>query len=97
MTRRTIDSSNNLAVLGGMKAKNNGRYNGNGRHWETPPEVFVPLDAEFHFTLDPCATSATAKCYKFFDEQQDGLAQHWGDHRVFMNPPYGREALERNK
>jgi site-specific DNA-methyltransferase (adenine-specific) len=86
--RRTIDSSDRPAVLGGMKAKNNGRYNGNGRHWETPSEVFDPLHREFRFTLDPCAT---AKCSLYFTEEQDGLAQDWGTHRVFMNPPYGRE------
>lgn len=91
MSRKTIGASGNQAVLGGMKAKNNGRYNGNGRHWETPAEVFDPLNAEFHFTLDPCATAETAKCQKFFTEEQDGLSQSWGNERVFMNPPYGRE------
>jgi hypothetical protein len=30
--------------------------------WETPRAVFAEYDAEFHFTLDVCATSATAKC-----------------------------------
>ena len=25
--------------------------------WETPIELFNDLDREFHFTLDPCATS----------------------------------------
>jgi site-specific DNA-methyltransferase (adenine-specific) len=89
--RKTIDASDNKAVLGGMAAKNNGRYNGNGRHWATPPEVFDPLHAEFNFTLDPCATVATAKCTKFYTEDDDGLAQSWAGHRVFMNPPYGRE------
>lgn len=89
--RRTISPSDNRALLGGMKAKNNGRYNGNGRHWETPPEVFDPLHREFGFTLDPCATAATAKCAKFFTEADDGLTQDWRGHRVFMNPPYGRE------
>jgi phage N-6-adenine-methyltransferase len=89
--RRTINASDRPAVLGGMKAKNNGRYNGNGRHWETPPEVFGPLDREFHFTLDPCATEATAKCALYFTEEQDGLAQDWHNLTVFMNPPYGRE------
>ena len=74
-----------------MKAKNNGRYNGNGRHWETPPEVFGPLNKEFAFTLDPCATPATAKCVMFYTEAVNGLAQDWGTHHVFMNPPYGRE------
>ena len=89
--RRTIGASDNAAVLGGMKTKNNGRYNGNGRHWETPPEVFLPLHAEFNFTLDPCATAATAKVPRFYNEAADGLAQDWSTERVFMNPPYGRE------
>lgn len=89
--RRTIGASDNAAVLGGMKAKNNGRYNGNGRHWETPPEIFDPLNAEFKFTLDPCSSKRTAKCSLYFTETDDGLSKDWGRHRVFMNPPYGRE------
>jgi phage N-6-adenine-methyltransferase len=91
LMRRTIGASDNPAVLGGVRAKNNGRYNGNGRHWETPPEVFDPLHAEFDFTLDPCATAENTKCELFFTEEQNGLAQCWYSHRVFMNPPYGRE------
>lgn len=91
MKRRTIDASNNPAVLGGVKAKNNGRYNGNGRERETPPELFASLDAEFHFTLDPCATVANRKCPKYYTEEVNGLEQDWGTERVFMNPPYGRE------
>jgi site-specific DNA-methyltransferase (adenine-specific) len=74
-----------------MKARNNGRYNGNGREWTTPPEIFDPLNAEFRFTLDPCATAANAKCQRFFTEQDNGLAMAWTTERVFMNPPYGRE------
>lgn len=89
--RRTIGASDNPALLGGVRAKNNGRYNGNGREWATPPEVFDPLHAEFGFTLDPCATAASAKCPRFFTEEQDGLKQSWAGERVFMNPPYGRE------
>ena len=89
--RRTIDSSDNPAVLGGVRAKNNGRYNGNGRHWETPPEIFDPLEDEFRFTLDPCATPETAKCKRYYTEASDGLSAPWVNERVFMNPPYGRE------
>lgn len=89
--RRTIGSSDNPALLGGVRAKNNGRYNGNGRHWETPPEIFKPLEQEFRFTLDPCATPESAKCALFFTEADNGLEQDWSGHRVFMNPPYGRE------
>lgn len=79
------------AISAGARAKNRGRYNGNGRNWETPPEVFGPLNAEFGFTLDPCATVASAKCKRYFTEQQNGLEQDWGRERVFINPPYGRE------
>lgn len=88
---RTIEASDNPAIVNGARAKNNGRYNGNGREWETPPELFADLDREFSFTLDPCATSATAKCPRFFTEAEDGLSQDWSGERVFMNPPYGRE------
>lgn len=89
--RPTIGGTGNLAVRRGTAAKNNGRYNGNGREWATPPEVFDPLNEEFRFTLDPCATAASAKCPRYFTEADDGLAQSWAGERVFMNPPYGRE------
>ena len=89
--RPTIDGTSNPAVRKGATAKNNGRYNGNGREWETPPQVFDPLNAEFHFTLDPCATAANAKCGRYFTEADDGLTRSWTGERVFMNPPYGRE------
>ena len=96
---RTLAASDNPAVVQGMKARNNGRYNGNGRKWATPPEVFVPLHAEFGFTLDACAEAATAKVPRFYAEKEDepgalgvdGLAHSWAGERVFMNPPYGRE------
>ena len=90
--RRTIGASDNPAVLGGMRAKNNGRYNGNGREWRTPSEVFEPLHREFDFTLDPCTTADNYLCLpKFYTELEDGLEQSWAGERVFMNPPYGRE------
>lgn len=89
--RKTIDGTDAPAVIGMAKTRNNGRYNGRGRHWETPPELFAELDREFRFTLDPCATAGTAKCPKYFTEDDDGLSQSWAGHRVFMNPPYGRE------
>lgn len=88
---KTIGGSVASDVVEGGRTRNNGRYNGNGRHWATPPEVFLPLDREFAFTLDPCATAETAKCPRFFTEADDGLSQDWGRERVFMNPPYGRE------
>jgi len=46
--------------------------------WSTPPTLFQALDAEFHFTLDVCATADNAKCPKFFTLEQDGLKEDWG-------------------
>ena len=58
--------------------------------YETPDNIFMPLDAEFHFTLDVCATDTNAKCAQFFTPQDNGLARSW--HGVcWMNPPFGRE------
>lgn len=46
--------------------------------WATPQEFFDGLDAEFNFTLDPCANDENHKCEKYFTEAEDGLAQDWG-------------------
>lgn len=58
--------------------------------WETPLWLFESLDAEFHFTLDPCCTHETAKCKKHYTPTEDGLNQDWGGEIVFCNPPYSR-------
>jgi phage N-6-adenine-methyltransferase len=91
VSRKTIGATDSRSVIGAAIHRNNGRYNGNGREWATPPEVFAPLHEEFRFTLDPCATPASAKCAKFYTEAEDGLSKSWAGERVFMNPPYGRE------
>lgn len=59
--------------------------------WSTPQELFDLLDARFQFTLDPCASPDNAKCVLYYTPENDGLAASWYRHRVFMNPPYGRQ------
>ena len=59
--------------------------------WCTPQALFDELDAEFHFTLDPCADACNHKCEKYYTEFEDGLAQNWSRETVFCNPPYGRQ------
>lgn len=58
--------------------------------WETPSGFFKDLDAEFHFTLDPCATEQNRKCEKFFTVKENGLKMAWGGYAVFCNPPYSQ-------
>jgi site-specific DNA-methyltransferase (adenine-specific) len=59
--------------------------------WATPQAFYDGLNAEFGFTLDPCSNGENAKCDRFFTKEDDGLAQDWAPHNVYMNPPYGRE------
>lgn len=59
--------------------------------WETPKEFFDNLNKEYHFTLDPAASSDNAKCKKYYTESDDGLSKDWQGERVFVNPPYGRQ------
>ena len=66
-------------------------YSSRSEEWPTPQSFFDALNKEFRFTLDPCAAPDNAKCRRFLTKQQNGLTQDWGKHRVFCNPPYGRD------
>lgn len=59
--------------------------------WATPQYLFDRLDAEFHFTLDPCALPENAKCARYYTPDDNGLKQDWDRNTVFCNPPYGRK------
>lgn len=59
--------------------------------WPTPQALYDELDAEFHFTLDPCATDENHKAPRYFTRSEDGLMRSWEGERVYMNPPYGSE------
>lgn len=66
-------------------------FSSQSNEWETPQDLFDKLNAEFHFTLDPCANAVNAKCKNFFQIADNGLEKDWSSETVFMNPPYGRE------
>ena len=65
--------------------------------WATPQNLFDQLDAIHHFTLDVAASSTNHKTPHWFglDHEdpllRDGLAMSWENHRVWCNPPYGRQ------
>lgn len=57
--------------------------------WETPPEIFQPLNQEFHFTLDAAASHQNAKAEHYFTTRS--LEESWAfGGSVWLNPPYGR-------
>lgn len=59
---------------------NKGLFTSMTPHWATPQALYDELDAEFHFTDDPCPLNGDG-----------GLSpdREWGE-CVYMNPPYGR-------
>jgi site-specific DNA-methyltransferase (adenine-specific) len=66
-------------------------FSSQSAEWETPQDFFDRLNQTHNFTLDPCSTLANTKCPTHYVKAQDGLSQDWGGHKVFVNPPYGRE------
>lgn len=66
-------------------------FSSNRDDWETPQDFFDKLNAQYHFTLDPCSSNTNAKCPKHYTEQDNGLEQDWGGEVVFCNPPYSRK------
>lgn len=63
----------------------------------TPDNLFKPLDEEFHFTLDVCATPENHKCNMFMTKKENGLVQPWKNNVCFMNPPYSNISAWLNK
>lgn len=57
--------------------------------WSTPDALYGPLNDEFRFDLDVCASAENAKCERFFSVDDNGLWQPWAPSRCWMNPPYG--------
>ncbi len=54
--------------------------------WETPPELFLPLDKVFKFNYDAAASKENTLCNKFND---DAFNTSWGsDKRIWCNPPF---------
>ena len=52
-------------------------------NWSTPAYIYDELNAEFHFTFDPCPLHSTF----------DGLTIEWKESN-FINPPYDRKTKE---
>lgn len=83
MTKKTKNNSPTGLI-------NESWYTSTTQEWATPQTVFDELDAEFHFTLDPCSTHENAKCEKHYTLEDDGLSQSWSGEIVFCNPPYNQ-------
>ena len=50
------------------------------RFWLVPPEIYEPLNQEFHFDFDPCP----------YPYERDGIENDWGQVN-WVNPPFRRK------
>ena len=59
--------------------------------WATPQDFFDTIDAEFHFTIDVCATPDNTKCERYYTLQHGALDRDWSQEIAWMNPPYDKD------
>ncbi len=57
--------------------------------WQTPPEIFNPLHAEFKFDLDAAADESNKKVPRYLWDAL--ILDEWPGTRIWLNPPYGRK------
>ncbi|MFW9875395.1 MAG: DNA N-6-adenine-methyltransferase [Candidatus Thorarchaeota archaeon] len=71
-----------------MKA-NNGKGNTVLRDdWETPSEIYDPLNKQFHFLIDCCANYKNTKTATFYDDFES--IRHEIKDICWMNPPFSK-------
>lgn len=59
--------------------------------YETPDDIFKPLQKEFNIILDVCATGKNKKCNKYYDIDIAAFKQDWYKiGNAWMNPPFGK-------
>ncbi len=64
------------------------KYKSKTDEWSTPDSVWIPINKEFRFNLDVCASSSNTKCKNYFSKSQNALNKEWKG-ICWMNPPYG--------
>lgn len=57
---------------------------------ETLDWLFERLNESYNLTLDAAADAHNKKCTNYFDIEQNGLEQDWGEHTVWLNPLYNK-------
>lgn len=67
----------------------NNAFKSKSEEYETPKEIFEPLQKEFDLQLDVCATKKNHKLKIYFTKEDDSLTKNW-DKNFWMNPPFCR-------
>lgn len=81
-----------LLLIGFKLATFNKKFESAKQDWETPLDFFDKVNKEFNFTLDAAADQTNCKVPLFFSKENSGLENSWGNHVVWLNPPYGEKS-----
>ena len=54
---------------------------------ETPDEIFIPLNNEFHFELDGCANENNNKVERYYSKKDDCFTKKWNV-TTWVNPEF---------
>lgn len=63
-------------------------FSSKSQTWNTPKEIFLPLNDIWNFTLDVACLEESALCDKYYTPETNGLESSWNDEICWMNPPY---------
>lgn len=70
---------------------NKGMFTNNSNEWCTPRQLYDELNKQYHFDIDLASSDENHLCDHYFTKKNDALANEWGGHVAFCNPPYGKE------
>ena len=59
------------------------------QEYETPDNIFKPLDDEFNFMCDLAASELNHKCSSYYTIEQDAFSRNWGGVN-WINPPFNK-------
>ena len=77
-----------------MGKLNEGMFSSNDQKWSTPQDLFDKLNSVFNFDIDLAAADDTAKCEKYYTEEDDAFQYEWNEKNAYINPPYGRYQIK---
>jgi len=70
-------------------------FKSKSEEYETPKEIFEPLQKEFQLELDVCATKENTKCELFLTKEEDALTKNWNKNFWKKFKKMGSESIRR--
>jgi len=71
---------------------NKDKFDTGKQTWNTPDNIFQPLNKEFNFEHDLACDNENKLCLKGFTEQDNSLSKEWNGIN-WLNPPFGKVKL----